>query len=781
MNLTAESLANSVVGMLILDPPPAEAEIDEVLNRLAGAFGASPDLTRETRTLLHSRFAITMDRGETLVGSEEHAPWLGARRSGITPFYWERYRELLIRSGWSPLVAGTLDRSTDDVLDLLGNPENATSWKRRGLVVGDVQSGKTASYAALICKAADAGYRMVILLTGTLENVRRQTQERLDEAFIGFDSRTYLDTAKFRQKQHVGVGLIDGQRDGVVFTSRDQDFRKRTASALNIALGAVREPVLVVTKKNKTVLERLASWLSSKNADRDGKISLPLLLIDDEADNASINTRNNPDRTTAINEAIRQLLSLFRQSSYVGFTATPFANIFIDPASRNQMLGDDLFPRDFIHLLIPPSNYVGMHVLFPEIDPEEADHTTQDLASTCIREIDDEATWLPVDHDKDVIPGPLPFTLLEALRCFLLSCAIRDLRAVAGSEGRGGGIHRSMLVNVSRFTAVQNKVAGLLHLELEDIRRSARLYGKLASAKSPEASTAIAELQKTFEEEFKGCGCSWPEVLGVLSSAIGPVQVQAVNQSSSAGALDYGAMREAPGLRVVAVGGNSLSRGLTLEGLSTSYFIRNSKGYDTLLQMGRWFGYRGGYGDLCRLWLTLEAETWYLHVAGATAELKRDFSRMRRRRATPEEFGLRVRTHPETLLITARNKMASGLDVEIDQDVSMVGRMAETARLYADTVRNRENHRFVEQFLEGLVARCGRPEQSPHGGACLWLNVPAEAVANFLEAFLIHPMNFDFQGDSIAEYLKTFSIDDGSDLSRWTVALLTGGKGTPMQ
>ena len=158
-----------------------------------------------------------------------------------------------------------------------------------------------------------------------------------------------------------------------MFTSRDSDFRRTTATQLNIALEAIREPVLVVTKKNRTILASLAAWLRTRNADRQGHIDLPLLLIDDEADNASINTRNKPDETTAINAAIRDLLSLFKRSSYVGFTATFFANIFIDPSSANEMLGDDLFPKDFIHLLEPPSNYIGMNNLFPSSDPDQQD------------------------------------------------------------------------------------------------------------------------------------------------------------------------------------------------------------------------------------------------------------------------------------------------------------------------------------------------------------------------------------------------------------------------
>jgi hypothetical protein len=778
MNTTADALARMAAQGLRLDPPPTENEIDRIITRLAAAFEFGPEDVAKALKLLHARFRIRMELGQTI--KEEHVPWLSNRRSEIDPFYWNRYHELLMRSGWSPRVAGTLDRSMNDLLDLLGNPEDPGSWKRRGLVVGDVQSGKTASYAALICKAADAGYKMVVLLTGTLENVRRQTQERLDAAFVGLDSRDFLAKGQLKHKTHIGVGQIDSRRDGVVFTSRDSDFRKTTATALNITLEAVREPVLVVAKKNRSILASLAGWLRTRNADRQGHIDLPLLLIDDEADNASINTRTNPDETTAINAAIRDLLALFKRSSYVGFTATPFANIFIDPSSANEMLGDDLFPKDFIHLLEPPTNYVGMNNLFPVTDPDQHDVGEDEANPAGLRTIGDADNWLPVDHKQDAIPGPVPKSLLTALRTFILTCAVRDLRTLAGVEGQETGIHRSMLVNVSRFTAVQNRVADDVHTELERIRQQVRLYGKLRpdqAAKSPE----IAELQEVFALEFKESAFDWPSVLGALHEAASPIRIQPVNQGTGAASLDYSNVDAPPGVRVIAVGGNSLSRGLTLEGLCVSYVLRNSKAYDTLLQMGRWFGYRDGYGDLCRVFLSEEAEGWYRHVADATNELKRDFSRMRRQKATPAEFGLRVRTHPDTLLITARNKMATGVDVVGEvRDISLAGRGIETARLYADKRRNDDNFDIVDRFLLDLVDSAGTPEPSPHGNALIWRNISALVIGQLLDDFLVHPLNHDFQGEAIAVFLREAVERGDAQLSTWSVALPTRGDKGPV-
>jgi hypothetical protein len=618
---------------------------------------------------------------------------------------------------------------------------------------------------------------MVVLLAGTLENVRRQTQERLDEAFVGLDSRDFLARDQLKHKTHIGVGHIDSQRDGIVFTSRDKDFRAAIASALSISLNSVKEPVLVVAKKHKGVLSNLSTWLRTMNADRQGHIDLPLLLIDDEADNASINTRKDPTETTAINKGIRDLLALFTRSSYVGFTATPFANIFIDPLSSNAMIGDDLFPRDFIHLLEPPTNYVGMNSLFPPIDPENPDLGEAEAWEAGIRTIEDSDTWLPVDHKIDVVLGSeLPDSLKDALRQFLITCALRDLRVKEGVEGHEKGIHRSMLVNVSRFTAIQNQLADQLHVELERIRQQVRLFGKLKPSEAEKNSTEIALLKQTFDADFSQRQFSWGNVLAVLLDAIAPIRVQPVNQKSGAASLDYSAAKEPPGVRVIAVGGNSLSRGLTLEGLCVSYFLRNSKAYDTLLQMSRWFGYRNGYQDLCRVWLAADAEGWYRHVADATNELKRDFARMRRQRATPAEFGLRVRTHPDTLLITARNKMATGINV-VDEvrDISLAGRGIETARLYADANRNQDNFKIIDRFLVDLTNAAGAPTPSPNGNAALWSSVPAAKIGGLLKEFLVHPLNHDFQGDAIADFLAEAVRRNDPQLSTWTVAVPTKG------
>ncbi|KGS13442.1 hypothetical protein OA77_16540, partial [Pseudomonas coronafaciens] len=352
-----------VITALTVDGIPTELEILELATclRAIPIYAVSDSEFENVIKRLH--VALTLDMGLGSYVYDEHNPWLRARKADIDPFYWERYQTDLLKQGWGPKVVSSLDKVTDEILDLLGNPKESVGWPRRGLVMGDVQSGKTSNYTGLICKAADAGYKLVILLTGTLESLRRQTQERLDSGFVGLDSSGVVNNRK-RHRKEIGVGLIDAARSAGVFTSTVGDFKAATVNQLGFKLKDYKEPVLLVVKKNRRILENLADWLVTFNASGSGSIDLPLLLIDDEADNASINT--NPKKATAINSGIRGLLKVFPRSSYVGFTATPFANVFINPDTTTEMEGDDLFPRDFIYALDAPSNYVGAHRIFGE-------------------------------------------------------------------------------------------------------------------------------------------------------------------------------------------------------------------------------------------------------------------------------------------------------------------------------------------------------------------------------------------------------------------------------
>jgi len=391
------SLERTIVVSLPDDRPPTEQEIEDLATKLRTVFPVDDSEFEALLRQLHAKLSIEMDTGVALVA--EHTPWLNALKPSIDPFYWDRFHKFLQKKDWPPRVVATLDRVTDDILDLLGNPAQTAPWKRRGLVVGDVQSGKTATYTALCCKAGDVGYRLIILLTGTLESLRRQTQERLDEGFVGLDSSGEL--RKVRSRAAIGVGLIDGRKDAGVFTSREHDFKKALLNALGFRLDSFKIPVLVVVKKNKKILEHLERWLTEFNAGAAGFIDAPVLVIDDEADSASVNTRAATEDPTAINTRIRALLRLFTHSSYIGFTATPFANVFIDPDNRDEMLGSDLFPRDFIYSLEAPTNYVGPQAVFGETP-----------TVNMLRTIEDADTIFPPKHKNTLTVNALPRTLL---------------------------------------------------------------------------------------------------------------------------------------------------------------------------------------------------------------------------------------------------------------------------------------------------------------------------------------------------------------------------------
>jgi hypothetical protein len=689
---------------------------------------------------LHQALRIDMGVGSRI--ADEYAPWLQARKPQIEPYYWKRYQLDLRKQGWAPKVVNALDNVTDDILDLSGNPATDSGWPRRGLVMGDVQSGKTSNYTGLICKAADAGYRLVILLTGTLETLRRQTQERLDAGFVGLDSSGVV--TRNRQRREIGVGLVNSARAAGVFTSTLVDFRAATVNQLGFRLDAFNEPVLLVVKKHKRILENLTEWLRNYNAGTHGQIELPMLLIDDEADNASVNTR--PDRATAINAAIRSLLRIFPRSTYMGFTATPFANVFIHPDSREEMLGDDLFPRDFVFALDAPSNYLSARKIFGD-----------DSAFDCLRSINDAEVSLPRGHRANHQVDELSNSLLDAVRTFVVANAIMDLRPDTPK-------HRSMLVNVSHYTEVQNQVRDLIDEFVRQMQEDIRNYAGLSKSEALK-NKSIGPLHDVFNIQFGDTGIEWAEVQRALPSAALPIEVRSVNQKSGAASLAYGQYAQ-HGLRVIAVGGNSLSRGLTLEGLCVSYFYRSTQMYDTLLQMGRWFGYRPNYEDLVRIWMTDEAVNWYAHIAEAAEELRGEIRHMQTSHLRPIDFGMKVRAHPDSLLITARNKMRNSS--EITRFISISAEGLETPRLLADQAIIAANYRAAVQFIDRIIqSGAGQTANSNP----LWQGVDKRLVVELLRSFVVHPLNVAFHPEDLANFLER---SDDPLLAKWDVVIPNG-------
>lgn len=347
-----------VIGMTLMQFDANVPVTEEAILNFVNVFSTVNPLTDEEKNEvireLHASLSVRIDRG-ACVKEKDHVPWYNAAKADIRPVFWDRYRMYLQKEqGWNVKILDELERSTDEIMDLLGNPRQADGFQRRGLCIGDVQSGKTSNYIGLINKAADAGYRVIILLTGTIEKLRRQTQGRIDEGFIGLDSTAF--TRDNKNDVWVGVGCINPSVSGWAVTSTSSDFNAATAKKIVGQLSSINAPVIFVLKKNKSVLEKLEKWLRLYNAttisEKTKKIELPMLLIDDEADNASVNTKDM-DSPTAINAAIRKLLKLFVKANYVGFTATPYANIFIDPDSELRCWSLICF-RDILSMRLKP-------------------------------------------------------------------------------------------------------------------------------------------------------------------------------------------------------------------------------------------------------------------------------------------------------------------------------------------------------------------------------------------------------------------------------------------
>lgn len=676
------------------------------------------DDAEELARLIEEKYGISMGFG-AVVDAEDFRPWLhDARINGeIGDFYWGRYRKLLNLKGLPKSVIDATDEVTDRVLDRLGDPKNMSPWRRRGMVVGHVQSGKTANYTGLICKAADAGYRLIVVIAGIHNNLRNQTQARIDEGFIGRDTGRLAHSNKTQRQKIIGVGQFDQREFPVSLTNTLRDFNKATATTNTSQIGQYNVPVVLVIKKNSSTLKNLLEWLKEHSVHQGTQmVSQPMLLIDDEADNASINTAYSRDEVTRINSQIRELLSLFHRSCYVGYTATPFANIFIDPDTDDEVLKQDLFPRHFIIGLDAPSNYFGAQKVF------------LDARDRHVRLIDDNEDVLPMKHRIDHPVDVLPDSLLRAVRTFIVARAIRNARGQQAS-------HASMLINASRFTDVQGRLRSRVADIVSQMRDAVAVDGSKgrAALKNPE----IAMFHAVWEAEYGGAeGAGWSEVQARLHEVLIAARVVEVNASKRSQPLDYDQGGE-HGVTVIAVGGFSLSRGLTLEGLTVSYFLRNSMMYDTLMQMGRWFGYRPGYEDLCRIWIPADGVGWYAHIHEAMDDLQVQLKRMELAKATPEQFGLAVRSHPESLVVTARNKMGTGR--EFPMKVSLEEKLIETTRIVSDEAQLARNVQAGLALIADIQSDGVEFEQRSRG--YLAKGVKVERIDTFLRAYRTDPSN----------------------------------------
>ena len=675
---------------------------------------------------------------------EDVKPWLSVTEEAIEDqngwFYWSRYKKyLLYEKKWAASTVRTIERDTWNVLDLMANPKIEAGFERRGLVVASVQSGKTANYIGLICRAADAGYKIIIVMAGVHNVLRNQTQARLEDGFTGFN------IVEQQAIEPVGVGLYNGRRRPIACTSRDADFNNRRASALKgIQTAHTNEPWLFVIKKNSNSLKQVYEWLRDNASPND-----QLLLIDDEADNASINGKykreRREDEPTRINGQIRNILNYFTRKCYVGYTATPYANILIDPEVDTEQHGKDLFPSSFIYTLEESSDYFGADKVFADYDDNKPKY---------LRFIDDIETVLPPKHKSDYHVDDIPETLKDAIRTFIVATAIRALRGDSKE-------HSTMMVNVSPFKAPQKSVAWEIEDYIKQLKNSIKAYAALNEELALGVSDDLKFIYASWLTEYSHCTESnWAEVQHALYDTIKTIHVVSIN-SDSTETLEYELHTE----HVIAVGGYRLSRGLTLEGLVVSYYSRNAKAYDALMQMARWFGYRPGYEELCRVWMSDKAAGWYKFVADSTADLFDELRNMRQVKKTPKNYGLKIKQSPDSLIVTARNKMGTG--TKLDAPIDLNNGFVETIAFDRSVDVVQQNKSAIEVLLDKIMSCRDRDKD------LLFREVPVQYIIDFIQAYTNEDARSPkSQKKPVLNYIDDRRLD--GELDKWDVFVAEG-------
>lgn len=711
MELTArEQAALGQIEMLIRQGK-SEADAAETLKVLVGDDALVDRVVQFRHSVAEQRRTIATDRA--LFDPEDEAePWYTG--PGDYDVFWPDLRASLEDDpSWRDAVP-SLDEASTDIVGLLANPHDPTI-RTRGLVLGFVQSGKTANFTASIAKAADAGYRLFIVLSGVHNSLRRQTQLRIDEQ------------------------LVDRQPTRwVPLTDEYRDFGK-PVKALPL-LGSPELRCIAVVKKNVSRMTHLRDWL--REAQKYGGLdNCPILIIDDEADQASPNAARDPELDrTRINQRLTELLALPRVA-YVGYTATPFANVLVNPADAT-----DIYPRSFIYALPKPTTYFGSRELFGAAVSED-ESTASDQPHDMIRIVSDEEAD---EHStKNLLAeGPsITESLAEAISWFILATAARRVRS-------GVAKHSSMLVHTTMRVDPQLAY-------IDPIRGFVKKVGTAALAGNVEHLRTLWERECIAEPAARHGlrSVEFDELLPALSTTIDDLKVLADNGLST----DRLVYDDEPAT-VIAVGGNTLSRGLTLEGLVSSYFLRSSNTYDTLLQMGRWFGYRPGYGDLPRIWTTQQLADDFEFLSEIEDALRTEITRYRTMDgATPENLPVRIRLHPR-MQATSRVKM----------HFAIRGEASYSAQRPQTTYFAHRDQRIVEGNLQAgrtllTAAKAAGTTEDIQDSRVILRDVPAALIRDFIRNYAFHP-DSDMTSDLLLRYIDSQAACGA--LARWNIAVI---------
>lgn len=723
---------------------------------------------------------------------------------------WQRFYNYALSTGLSSVVMKSIDKTTDKILEKCENPKRDDKWSNKGLVVGVVQGGKTTHMIGLCNKAIDAGYRLIVIMPGMLEDLRLQTHERFDAGLIGKDTQSSLD--KTISNFTHGVSRYNRKCKVYNFTTAN----KRGDSVNEVKRLEMLEdgPSILILKKNPTIIKHLiARVYLNENAFK----KEPILIIDDESDLASINTKNIPniknvskEDFTSTSLYIRALLSMFNRSAYIGYTATPYANIFQDyreeaekeskltiPWKDKQLgkkleivsfgLGEGLFPKNFICSLPVFSNYIGFEKLFGddffegeaylgnrslEIIKDYVDKESYKLLKRYYDNLKEgvpkknnpkpdtdivgwlspfaEKNWEPIKHFD------LPNSLKKAVRFFIIGNIVKRIRKISNK-------HNSMLISVNKHTITNESIRDQIQEYLMYIRSSYGLGDSDSKIKDDFKDLWQSEFEDNLNNEHihPPREILWDEIESLLPDEISKVEPLLITGNEDY--LDYAPNKSSS---IIAIGGQLLSRGITLEGLSVSYFLRKSDNpsADAVTQMGRWFGYRPRYDDICKIYLNQFLLEDFREYYEAEESLRNQFRLMDTKEMLPTDFGLKVPMRNPTASNKARATRLEGFVRNFS------GKRKEL--IFIDTEKKDENTKVVKKLFDSI----SKKHEEVHQGK-VWKNVDSDIILNFLSSYK-SPLGLSKTTEErYIEYIKTCNRY-GDELKKWNIGFVENDTGS---
>ncbi len=649
---------------------------------------------------------------------------------------WNAYREHLERKGWGDGVIQSIDKASTKITNELLCPNGPKEGRFQGLVLGYVQSGKTASMAGTIAKAADSGYRMVIVLAGMTNALRKQTQVRLHHEVVSHNPSLWIEG-----------------------TTAESDFNP--GSGPKLVTAGPHKCSLFVIKKNTKVLAKLKKALG-KLSEVERK-SLPALIIDDECDQASINTGAYRHDVTETNRLIRGILQKLYKVTYVGYTATPYANVLMAETSVDG--SRDLYPGEFIISLEEPEEYFGARRLFgDDIDAEK------DTELPYIRRVPDEdrSSLQPSSKkDRETFAAELTPSLRSACDWFLLSLAARNAR------GQGKS-HCCMLIHTTIYAACHRQIRQMIERSWLKPTTDALRNNEINKIKQLqtlwEQESSILSADRRLELNCPATPESFEEIKERLLEAAESITMTVENSESEfSERLDFNSGQP---VQSIVVGGNVLARGLTIEGLVCSYFIRTSSQYDTLMQMGRWFGYRQDYEDLPRIWMTRELEYAFRELVNVEEMIRSEIATISRKGWTPSEISVRV-PQIARLSITARSKLVMA---NLEQcDISYYGTHEQSIKFPVEAEFHNANWQAGEDLVDEVANSAGVKCSNKHdSSSILFSDVPSRSILRFLRRYRF------FGRDSlnnIAEFVQQEIDKNENCMETWNIGIIGSSLG----